>query len=163
MEIDIMKKIIVAVLVSLVPFYAGAQSSLDSENEVVDKALEKTVCAGKVVPINSISGGGVLYKSSNLHGGRGPTFLVQNAAERTGKQVIEIRDARCQVIGSFGLFATDQPYGARYYTRSGGSGIDSNGLLAAASLVGSTNILVEGKDKWIRVKNPQDREGSVRK
>ena len=133
------------------------------EADSYETALQGTVCAGKVVPINAISGGGVLYKASNVHGGRGPTFLVQNVAERTGKKVIEIRNARCEVIGSFGLYATDQPYGARYYTGSGGSGINSDGLYAAATAVGSTNILVEGKDKWIRVRNPQNRDGSVRK
>jgi len=39
-----------------------------------------------IVPINAIPGGGVLYKPENLHGGRGPSFLVQNVAERTNKQ-----------------------------------------------------------------------------
>lgn len=125
--------------------------------------FSKTVCAGKVVPINSISGGGVLYKPSNLHGGRGPSFLVQNVAERTGKPRIEIRNARCEVIGTLGLFATDQPYGARYYSKSGGSGLEDDQLLALARQVGSSNILIEGVNKWIRVKNPTQRDGSVRK
>ena len=135
-----------------------ALSQTESEMRIAD-----SVCAGKVVPINQISGGGVLYKSENIHGGRGPTFIVQNEAERTGKQVIEIRNARCEVIGSFGLFATDQPYGARYYSRTGGSGHESQQLLDLAKQVGSTNILVEGKDKWIRVRTPMERDGSVRK
>lgn len=159
-----MNKLLTLMISVFLPVLAFAQeSSTGLEIYNSEKALASTVCEGKVVPINSIAGGGVLYKSSNLHGGRGPTFLVQNAGERTGKQVIEIRNARCEWIGSFGLYATDQPYGARYYTRSGGSAIDSNGLLAEASKVGSNNILVEGKDKWIRVKNPQNRDGSVRK
>ena len=135
-----MRIILLSIIFTAIPAFAFAQTEASSQGDQYEQWLAKTVCAGKVVPINEISGGGVLYKSSNIHGGRGPTFLVQNVAERTGKQVIEIRNARCEVIGSFGLFATDQPYGARYYTRSGGSGIDSDGLLAAASLVGSTNI-----------------------
>lgn len=122
-----------------------------------------TDCAGKIIPINEIPGGEVLYKSENIHGGRGPTFLVQNVNERTGKQVIEIRNARCEPIGSFGLYATDHPYGARYYTGTGGSGASSEDLLAAATAVGSTNILVEGKGYWVRVKTPLEREGSVTK
>jgi hypothetical protein len=120
-------------------------------------------CRGKVVPINSIPGGGVLYKPSNLHGGRGPSFLVQNVGERTNKKVIEVRNARCEVIATLGLFATDQPYGSRYYSRSGGTGQDADELLRLAQLAGSTNILIEGVDKWIRISNPGERNGSVRK
>ena len=122
----------------------------------------QTVCAGKVVQILSLSE--VLYKPSNLHGGRGPSFLVQNVAERTNKQVLEIRNARCEVIATIGLFRTDQPFGSRYYMRSGGTGQDADQLLALASQVGSTNILIEGiNGKWIRVKNPNNREGTIRK
>ena len=122
----------------------------------------REVCAGRIVPINSLQW--VLYKSENIHGGRGPTFLVQNRAERTGKQVIEIRDARCHVIGSFGLYATDYPYGARYYSRTGGSGASDQDLLARARAAGSTNILVEGVGgKWIRVKDPTLRDGTIQK
>ncbi len=114
-----------------------------------------------IISISRLSG--VLYKPSNLHGGRGPSFLVQNASERTNKQLIEIRDARCQLVGTFGLFRTDQPYGSRYYSRSGGSGFDDGQLLSLLKRVGSSNFLVEGVGKWILVKNPTLREGSVRK
>jgi len=123
---------------------------------------QKSICSGKVVSINSLSE--VLYKPENLHGGRGPSFLVQNVSERTGKRVIEIRNARCEAIGSFGLFATDQPYGARYYSRSGGSGFSAAELRELALKVGSTNILVEGVNgKWIKVRDPLNREGTIRK
>ena len=126
--------------------------------------LGPTVCNGKVVPINSVPGSGVLYKSENIHGGRGPTFLVQNVSQRTNKQVIEVRNARCEVVGTLGLFKTDQPYGSRYYSRTGGSGQDGQQLLDTASLVGSTNVLIEGVNgTWIRVKNPTLREGNVAK
>lgn len=144
-----MKKLIFAML-SLLPTVAYTQD------------FAQTVCAGKVVPIMSLSE--VLYKPSNLHGGRGPSFLVQNVGQRTNKQVLEIRNARCEVIATIGLFRTDQPYGSRYYMRSGGSGQDADGLLALASQVGSTNILIEGVNgTWIRIKNPQNREGTIRK
>ena len=144
-----MKKLIFTIL-SLFPTASYAQD------------FAQTVCAGKVVPIMSLSE--VLYKPSNLHGGRGPSFLVQNVGQRTNKQVLEIRNARCDVIATIGLYATDQPYGSRYYMRSGGSGQDADGLLALASQVGSTNILIEGVNgTWIRIKNPQNREGTIRK
>ena len=122
----------------------------------------ETPCAGHIVPITSF--GGVLYKPANLHGGRGPSFLVQDVSERTNKPVLEIRNARCEVIATIGLFKTDQPYGSRYYMRSGGSGQDSNELVRLASQVGSTNMLIEGVNgKWIRVKNANNREGNIRK
>lgn len=122
------------------------------------------VCAGHVVPITEIPGAGVLYKASNIHGGRGPSFLVQNVGQRTNKKTLEIRNARCEVIAAIGLYATDQPYGSRYYMRSGGTGQDADELLRLANLVGSDNILIEGVNgTWIRVRNPENREGSVRK
>jgi len=145
-----MRKILFAALVMLCPALVSAQD------------FAQTVCAGKVVPIMSLTE--VLYKPSNLHGGRGPSFLVQNVGERTNKQTLEIRNARCEVIATIGLFRTDQPYGSRYYMRSGGTGQDADELLRLAQLVGSTNILIEGVNgKWIRIRNPNDREGTIRK
>jgi hypothetical protein len=44
-------------------------------------------CRGKVVPTNTIPRGGVLDKPSNLHGGQGASFLVQDVAEGTNKQL----------------------------------------------------------------------------
>lgn len=123
-----------------------------------------TACSGKIVPINELPGAGVLYKPANLHGGRGPSFLVQNVSQRTNKKVLEIRNARCEPIASIGLYRTDQPYGSRYYMRSGGSGQEDTELLAIANQVGSSAILIEGVNGiWIRIKNPTLREGSVRK
>lgn len=122
------------------------------------------VCSGHVVPVNQIPGAGVLYKPSNLHGGRGPSFLVQNVGQRTNKRSLQIRNARCEEIATIGLYKTDQPYGSRYYMRSGGTGQDADELFRLANLVGSDNILIEGVNgTWIRVRNPQNREGSVRK
>lgn len=145
-------KSVVVILVAFIslPVFASAQD------------FAETRCAGNVVPITSF--GGVLYKPENLHGGRGPSFLVQDVSERTNKPVLEIRNARCEVIATIGLFRTDQPYGSRYYMRSGGSGQDSGELFRLASLVGSSNILIEGVNgKWVRVKNPNSREGNIRK
>lgn len=150
-----MKRYLIAAALFAVPavFSAGAAVAQD---------FAQTVCAGKVVPIMSLTE--VLYKPSNLHGGRGPSFLVQNVGERTNKQVLEIRNARCEVIATIGLFRTDQPYGSRYYMRSGGTGQDADELLRLASLVGSSNILIEGVNgKWIRIRNPNEREGTIRK
>ena len=153
-----MKSLLIAALALTIVSASAARA--EDAAEAAPKA--RTICQN-IVPINEIPGGGVLYKSSNLHGGRGPTFIVQNVAERTNKKVIEIRNARCEPIATIGLFATDQPYGSRYYMRTGGTGQDSDELYRLAMLVGSPNILVEGVNKWIRVRNPNERDGSVRK
>lgn len=141
---------------------------LVDQSSILKSSWAESVCAGKVVSIDALNTnvgvtGGVLYKAENVHGSRGPTFLVQNPTERTGKQVIEIRNARCEPIATLGLFATDQPYGARYYSLTGGSGHDAESLYNLGSLVGSTNILVEGLNKWILVHNPFERDGDIRK
>lgn len=105
---------------------------------------------------------GVLYKPENIHGGRGPTFLVQNPVERTGKVRLEVRDIKCRVISRFGLYATDWPYGARYYQKSRGTGHTARQLYRLARKAGSVSILVEGVDgKWLMIKNPLKREGTV--
>lgn len=156
-----MKKIISGVVsLLLLGTLCGAADPATEADTFEQTGLAQTICAGKVVPITSLSG--VLYKSENVHGGRGPTWLVKNTAERTHKKVIEIRNARCEVIGSFGMFAENGMYGDRYYTKTGGSGIEADGLIAEGNKVGSLNILVEGVDgKWIRVKNPTQREGAL--
>jgi hypothetical protein len=127
-----------------------------------DVPFLNTPCAGKVISIGALAGGGVLWKSENIHGGRGPTFLVQNVQHRTNKQTLEIRDAYCRPIATIGLFRTDSPYGSRYYMRTGGTGQSDTELLALAQRAGSTNILVEGLNgTWIRVRDPRNRDGSV--
>lgn len=114
----------------------------------------------KRVPISKLFG--VLYKPENLHGARGPTFLVQNVIERTKKRKIEIRDIKCKVISKFGLYATDYPYGARYYQKSGGGNHSDKQLYRMAKLAGSSLILVEGaKGKWIEVPDPRKRAGTI--
>lgn len=124
--------------------------------------VSKQETCSNVVSIDKLRG--VLYKESNLHGGRGPTFLVQNVNERTNKRKIEIRSVTCKLIGSFGLFRTDFPYGSRYYQKTGGSNLNARQLLLKALVGGSSSaILVEGKGKWIRVDNPLRRQGNIRK
>jgi len=119
----------------------------------------KATNCSNVVSISSLKG--VLYKPSNLHGGRGPTFLVQNPFERTNKQSVLIKDKSCKTISAFGLYATDFPYGARYYQRArGGKGHSDKKL---RSLSQNSFILVEGRNgKWIKINNPTRRQGSVR-
>ncbi len=116
-------------------------------------------CAEKV-SIDDLNG--VLYKPDNLHGARGPTFLVQNAYERTKKKRIVIRDVNCKIISQFGLYATDWPYGARYYQKSGGGKHSASQLYRLAKLAGSSNIFVEGtKGRQIVITDPRKRQGTI--
>ena len=120
------------------------------------------VAAGECSNIVSISSlKGVLYKPINEHGGRGPTLIVKNPNERTGKKRIEIRDINCKPIGALGLFATDAQYGARYYSKSGGSNHTHTQLHALAVKAGSANVLIEGKGKWIKLNDPLNRQGAL--
>jgi len=122
-------------------------------------ATTKAETCSKIVSIGSLRY--VLYKPSNLHGGRGPTFLVQNPSERTGKRKLLIKDKNCKTISSFGLYATDQPYGARYYT--GVPGGKYHNAQKLRSLAKGGYILVEGKnDKWVKVANPLNRQGTIK-
>ncbi|MBL7661825.1 VCBS repeat-containing protein [bacterium] len=106
----------------------------------------------------------VLYKPSNLHGGRGPTLIINNKSEKTGLRTVEIRDVKCRKISAFGLYRDDKPWGARHYQRTGKGGKHTaNQLLALAKKAGSTKILIRGKGKWIVVDNPLNRQGKVKK
>ncbi len=106
--------------------------------------------------------GGVLYKPINEHGGRGPSFLVQNTQERTGKRSLQIRSADCKVIGRLGLWAVDFPYGARYYSKvKGGSSDNHISLWRKARRAGSELILIEGRGRWLEVPSPKGRAGGV--
>src|SRR6185312_2375058 len=70
--------------------------------------------------VNISKARGVLYKDDNVHGGRGLTALYQNPSERTGTKRVQLRTVKgCQLIGTLGLFACDQPYGCRYYAAYG--------------------------------------------
>jgi hypothetical protein len=146
-----MKKFLLAIVcLSLVAGSANAARTF--------RTLKKPVkgCPN-IVSINSLRY--ILYKPSNLHGGRGMTFLVQNPQERPGKSRIEMRSLACKNVGFFGLFKTDYPYGARYYQQTGGSGNNTGVILR--KLGGSKSILVEGRGKWIRIDNINFRQGSV--
>ncbi len=150
-------------------FYLGEQTySFGSKQSVLIRPDGSVVqpgegsdgACGNTVSIDAVSY--ILYKPSNLHGGRGPTFLVQNPSERTGLRRLKIKDANCKVISYFGLYRTDNPYGSRYYQKSGGSGHSAAQLLRLAKKAGSTAIFVEGKNnRWIKVNNPNVRQGAV--
>lgn len=113
----------------------------------------------RVVDISSLRN--VLYKPSNVHGGRGMTMLFQNKAEKTGKRKIQMRNCACtKTVGNFGLYADDYPYGERFYQQTGGSG---NQVSEIIRKLGGVCMLVEGRGKWIKVANINNRSGSISK
>lgn len=126
---------------------------------VLAKSEAPVDCSNRVLVSSS---DGILYKPSNEHGARGPTLLVQNTQERTGKRSLQVRTVTCKIIGRLGLWAVDFPYGARYYSKAkGGSADDQNSLWRKARKGGSTHLLIEGKGKWLEIPNPRKRAGAV--
>jgi len=147
-------------LVRTVRLGTTADYTIRPDGSVVPPGQGASSPCGTVVSIDAVRW--VLYKPSNLHGGRGPTFLVQNPSERTGKNRLEIRDVNCKVIAYFGLWAVDAPYGARYYQGiPRGSRFSAKKLAQAASRAGSSAILVQGKGKLIKIDDPRKRQGAV--
>ena len=147
---------------NILPFAFGAGNGalVAPDGSSSGKSNSSFGACTNVVSISNLSS--VLYKPINEHGGRGPTLIVKNPGERTGKKRIEVRDSNCNVIGALGLQATDGQYGARYYSRSGGSGhshIQFRDLAVAAT--GSSRVLIEGKGKWILIENPVNRQGKL--
>ena len=130
----------------------------NQDGRTLSTAITGGECAN-AVSISSLNS--VLYKPINEHGGRGPTLIVKNPAERTGKNRLEIRDINCKPIAALGLQAVDGQYGARYYSKSGGSGHIHTQLRDMALQAGSTEILIEGKGKWIKINNPVNRQGAL--
>ena len=125
-------------------------------------SAESITACGRIVPITEA--GQILYKPTNVHGGRGPTFLVQNYDEQTGRKRREIRRATdCKRIGYFGLWSIGWPYGERYYQRApGGSRLSAKDLYTKAGGRRKSAILVQGiNGRWIRIANPLKREGEV--
>ena len=135
----------------------GFEGGVVADNTKVE-SVSPASCS-KIVDISSLRN--VLYKSENLHGSRGMTILFQNPNERPGKKKLEMRNCSCnKKVGYFGLYATDYPYGARYYQQTGGSG---NQLSTILGKLGGKCLLVEGKGKWIKVPDATKRSGSITK
>lgn len=162
-----MKKLIALGLVALTTFVGSAHAATVECKNIYRLSGKKNVI------------GGILYKSSNVHGGRGMTFIVQNKNEKDSQIVArEVRDIKCNKIAKFGLWREKAsahrfpycPYGTRYYMEKtpNASGFTPKQMYKKALKGGSTAILVKlkdlknEKDRWMLVKNPlASREGSV--
>ena len=104
------------------------------------------------------------YKPTNVHGGRGPSFILGCQAKRTwpSGRVLTILNAKGKRIGAFGLYDPGHyPYGRRYYTGvPGGSYTSASGLLTGARKGGSSNMFIKvSATKCVKVKTPTGTEG----
>lgn len=130
-----------------------------------EKSSSNASSVGSCTNITSISDlPGILYKPINEHGGRGPTMIFQAKQHRTGKSSLEIRDSNCVVIGRLGLQSAVGQYGERFYSRSGNGTKYSHTELhnLAIKSAGSPTVLIQGKgDLWIKINDPEDRQGRL--
>jgi hypothetical protein len=113
----------------------------------------------------------VKYKSQNVHGGRGPSFILD--CSRTAKQywpistylaTFPIYSVKGNEIGKFVVYDPGHlPYGNRSYSGlPGGYPPDSTTLVNSALAEGSTEIYVNVKDGiCFKVNNPTIDQGGV--
>jgi len=105
----------------------------------------------------------ILYQPANVHGGRGPSFLL-------GCQVRNLwpAGATLRIYGENGSTLRyafrmwdvgHHPYGRRYYT---GVGTSSAGLLQLAQAAGGSAIYIQGKgNTCYKINNPNNRQGNL--
>lgn len=121
------------------------------------------------VIIDIVPGMNIKYKSQNVHGGRGPSFImgcqVQSAWPiSTYLANFPIYSVMGNEIGRFVVFDPGhRPYGNRSYSGlPGGYPPDSNTLLNSALADGSTEIFVNVKgNTCYKVNNPTIDQGTI--
>lgn len=111
-----------------------------------------------------------LYKSENVHGGRGPTLITSygNTRQWPGCGSLRIYNMKAKLVGRFGCYDPGHaPYGRRFYTGvPGGSYSSATSLYNGARRAHSTKIVIDvsphqnKKTCWI-VSNPLRRQGGI--
>lgn len=111
----------------------------------------------------------VIYKSTNEHGGRGPSMITSygNTGQWPPCGSVNIYNKDGALIGRFGCYDSGHlPYGRRYYTGvPGGSYTNASGLYNGARRAGTTNIFIDQSGTrrgtcWI-VNSPYSRQGAL--
>ena len=124
-------------------------------------AKPTSITCDSVTPVSSLSN--ILFKNSNLHGGRGRTFLDQDRQFK-GKRTLWVARLDGKVISCFGLYRCDYPYGCRYYQAMCGDRTSNSSLTRSARKGGSSIALVgTGKGQCFSIDTSLARDGSVRK
>ena len=114
--------------------------------------------------VTDVSGlGNVLYKNANKHGGRGRSFLDQDHRFGRTRRLL-VAGSNGNVIGCFGLWACDRPYGCRYYQAMCGDSTSNQTFAVNAARNGGTRVLVgRGTGRCFSFPANVSRYGSVRK
>lgn len=131
-------------------------------------------CSNRVLLVGKNAEPGLLYKNSNVHGGRGFTFIIQPKKWRDYSGRRMLLDSQCNFLGYIGFWrevpSTPRrllycPYGTRYYSLApGGSKFSTTRLRnKAREKTGSSVVLIQLKNnRWAVVPDPtQPRYGSV--
>lgn len=105
----------------------------------------------------------ILYKPANVHGGRGPSFLLGCQVRNLwpAGATLRIRGENGSTLRySFRMWDVGHhPYGRRYYT---GVGTTSNQLRQQALAAGGSAIYVQGKGNiCYKIDNPNNRQGNL--
>ena len=154
----------------------GSSSGSDSDNssgDGTDLSGSTSENLALVCPniIDLVPGMNIKYKSQNVHGGRGPSFIL--GCESNSKQYwpatnylanYPIFSVKGNEIGRFVVFDHgNRPYGNRSYTGlPGGYPGDSDTLINSALADGSTEIYINVKSNiCFKVNNPKVDQGTI--
>ena len=154
-----------AILTTCIALCIGAIGLADSAHAVrfQHKASKGTkLTCTKIISISTLSN--VLYKDANLHGGRGRSLLDQGH-RFGGARRLSVAGSNKTIIGCFGLYACDQPYGCRYYQATCGDSASNSQFIAKAKANGgNTTVLVgTGSGTCLSFNATASRQGSVKK
>lgn len=120
-----------------------------------------TITCSSVIDVGGLRN--VLYKDQNVHGGRGRTFLDQDRRLH-GARTLSIAGQNGKVIGCFGLYRCDWPFGCRYYQAMCHDMSSKTTFMKNAKKNGGITVLVgTGSGTCYSFPANASRYGSVRK
>lgn len=126
-------------------------------------AKANTLTCKKIVDVGTLRN--LLYKNSNLHGGRGRSFLDQDH-QLGGVRTLKVAGTNGKIFSCFGLWACDHPYGCRYYQAMCGDSLSNASFAAKARQNGGSNFALVGNGNGktcFKINAASARYGSVRK
>jgi|GEM_PF-4621296 len=125
-------------------------------------AQGSTLTCTSVTDIKSIPN--ILYKNSNVHGGRGRTFLDQGRRLR-GVRTLRVAGMNGTIYSCFGLYKCDSPFGCRYYQAMCRDSLSNSQFAARAQANGGTfyALVGAGNGPCFKILTNVSRYGNVRK
>jgi len=133
-----MKKLcLIAISMALFSLQAFA---LDHRGHFSEPASKKVSSScSKTIDMGGVPN--MLFKNSNVHGGRGRSLLDQGHSFG-GTRTLRVLGANNKQIGCFGLWACDHPFGCRYYQAMCHDSLSNSAFLSAARKNGGTTVYV---------------------